>query len=237
MAQRATSLGPKPSLFIFFCFFCFVFVFFLCLFLICFKIGKPCFPPKKGNFCLFICVSLCFSLAVFGPPPFFPFLFLCLSLVILFLPSFQFFHLSFWFFLFLFVWFASWFKMLCCFSFSACCLLLFWIIMFDLFLLCILFSSSCCFWFLLLSYFVIFWILATYQKTSLKTLEIAKNPKMKNAQKRTFWQEQLAQVCSQIVSFFLFCVSLNFAFFAENTIKIGVSAKKKKKKHKKKQKT
>ena len=55
--------------------------------------------------------------------------------------------------------------------------------------------------------------------------------------KRTFWQEQLAQVCSQIVSFFLFCVSLNFAFFAENTINIGVSAKKKEKKHKKKQKT
>ena len=56
--------------------------------------------------------------------------------------------------------------------------------------------------------------------------------------KRTFWQEQLAQVCSQIVSFFLFCVSLNFAFFAENTIKTGVSAKQKKeKKNKKKQKT
>ena len=52
--------------------------------------------------------------------------------------------------------------------------------------------------------------------------------------KRTFSQEQLAQVCSQIVSFFLFCVSLNFAFFAENTIKIGVSAKKKRKKTPKK---
>ena len=45
--------------------------------------------------------------------------------------------------------------------------------------------------------------------------------------KRTFSQEQLAQLCSQIVSFFFFCVSLNFAFFSENTIKIGVSAKKK----------
>ena len=70
-------------------------------------------------------------------------------------------------------------------------------------------------------------------------MEIAKKPKMKMHKKRTFWQEQLAQVCSQIVSFFLFCVSLNFAFFAENTIKIGVSAKqkKKKKKHKNKKKT
>ena len=43
-------------------------------------------------------------------------------------------------------------------------------------------------------------------------------------------------MCSQIVSFFLFCVSLNFAFFAENTIKIGVSAKKKRKKTQKKNK-
>ena len=50
--------------------------------------------------------------------------------------------------------------------------------------------------------------------------------------KRTLEQEQLAQLCSQIVCFFFFCVSLNFVFFAENTIKIGVSAKKKKKKQK-----
>ena len=59
-------------------------------------------------------------------------------------------------------------------------------------------------------------------------MEIPKTTKMKNAEKkkRTFWQEQLAQVCSQIVSFFRFCVSLNFAFFAEDTIKIGVSTKK-----------
>ena len=54
-------------------------------------------------------------------------------------------------------------------------------------------------------------------------MEIPKTAKIKNAEKkRTFWQEQLAQVCSQIVSFFVFCVSFNFAFFAENTIKIGV---------------
>ena len=38
------------------------------------------------------------------------------------------------------------------------------------------------------------------------------------------------------MSFFLFCVSLNFAFFAENTIKIGVSAKTKKEKNTKKNK-
>ena len=51
--------------------------------------------------------------------------------------------------------------------------------------------------------------------------------------KRTLEQEQLAQLCAQIVCFFFFCVSLNFVFFAENTIKIGVSAKKKTKKNKK----
>ena len=126
--------------------------------------------------------------------------------------------------------------MLCCFSFSACCLLLFWIIMFDLFLLCVLFSSSCCFWFLLLSYFVIFWILATYQKTSLKKLEIAKKTKMKNAQKKDILTRAVSTGVLTNSVFFLFCVSLNFAFFAENTIKIGVSANKKKKKNTKKNK-
>ena len=39
--------------------------------------------------------------------------------------------------------------------------------------------------------------------------------------KRTFRQEQLAQVCLQIVSFLCF---FKFCIFAENTIKIGVSA-------------
>ena len=56
---------------------------------------------------------------------------------------------------------------------------------------------------------------------------------MKNAEKRTLTQEQLAQLCAQIVCFFFFCVSLFFAFFAENTIKIGVSAKKKNQKKQK----
>ena len=47
--------------------------------------------------------------------------------------------------------------------------------------------------------------------------------------KRTFWQEQLAQMCSQIVSFFPFLCFFQFCIFAENTIKIGVSKKKKNK--------
>ena len=41
---------------------------------------------------------------------------------------------------------------------------------------------------------------------------------------RTLEQEQLAQLCSQIVCFFFFGVSLNFVFFAENTVKLGGSA-------------
>ena len=55
---------------------------------------------------------------------------------------------------------------------------------------------------------------------------------MQKKKKRTFWQEQLAQACSQIVSFFLFGVSFNFAMFAENTIRIGVSAPNKNNKNK-----
>ena len=58
MAQRA-SLSPKPSLY--FCFFPF-----LSLPLI----QKPGFGPQKGHLCLFLSVSLCFSLAFFLPPPF-----------------------------------------------------------------------------------------------------------------------------------------------------------------------
>ena len=51
MAQRATSLGPKPSLFSF-CFFFFVFVFFLVFaFFVFLKIEKKhVFPLKKGIF-------------------------------------------------------------------------------------------------------------------------------------------------------------------------------------------
>ena len=51
-------------------------------------------------------------------------------------------------------------------------------------------------------------------------METPKIAKMKTAEKkRTFGQGQLAQLCSQIVSFSLFCVFFNFAFFAGNTIK------------------
>ena len=50
--------------------------------------------------------------------------------------------------------------------------------------------------------------------------------------KKTLWQEQLAQLCSQIM-FFFFCVYLFFASFAENTIKIGMTTPQKNKKNNK----
>ena len=174
-----------------------------------------------------------FSL-VWASPFFFPFsFFVSLLLLSFFLPS-CFFHLSFWFFLFLFVWFASWLKMLSCFSFSACCLLLFWIIMFDLFLLCILFSSSCCFLVFVAFIFCIFWILATYQKTSLKKLEIAKNPKMKNAQKKDILTRAVSTGVLTNSVFFSFLRFFKFCIFCWKHYKNrGFSPKKKKQKHKK----
>ena len=81
--RRATSLGPKPSLFIILlCIFLFVFVPFLSL--LC-NTKKLVFPLEKGIFCLFLSVSLCFSLPFFGLPLFQCFFlrfFLCLSLLL-----------------------------------------------------------------------------------------------------------------------------------------------------------
>ena len=76
MAQRATSLGPKPSLFIFVVF---VVLFFWFLFFWLFNTEKkPCFPPEQGIFCLFSVFLFLSPLALLGLPLFL-FLFLCLS--------------------------------------------------------------------------------------------------------------------------------------------------------------
>ena len=84
------ALNP-PNLFVF-SFFWFVFVPFLSL--LCNT--KPCFPPRKGHFCLFLSVSLCSSLAFCWPPPFSIFLSLSLSSSCpFFLPSCLYFLLSF----------------------------------------------------------------------------------------------------------------------------------------------
>ena len=89
MARRATSLGPKPSLFVFFvCFIFFVF-FFLLPFLSLFLIEKNLFfPLKRAFFGLFSVFPFLSPLTFFGLP-LFHFLFLCLSVLLLsfFLPS------------------------------------------------------------------------------------------------------------------------------------------------------
>ena len=88
MARKATSLGPKPSLFVLFIFLFFFLFSVVCSFLsLLLSEKKPCLSPRKGHFCLFWSVSLCFSLAFFGLP-LFQFLFPCLSRVLfLFLSS------------------------------------------------------------------------------------------------------------------------------------------------------
>ena len=50
---------------------------------------------------------------------------------------------------------------------------------------------------------------------------------MKNAQKKDILTRAVSTGVLTNSVFFLFCVTLNFALFAENTIKIGVSAQKK----------
>ena len=67
VARRATSLGPKPSLFIYFFFLGGLF----CPFVSLLVIQKTVFfPLERAFFCLFLSLSLCFSFAFFWPPPF-----------------------------------------------------------------------------------------------------------------------------------------------------------------------
>ena len=96
MAQRATSLGPKPSLFVLvvflFCFF-FGFCFFGCLIQ-----EKTLFFPRKGHFLFIFSVFLSFSLSHFGPPSFSVSLSLSLFFLLFFLSSFlSLFFAFFWF--------------------------------------------------------------------------------------------------------------------------------------------
>ena len=55
MAQRPPHLALNPPYFIFF-FSVFIFVFF-CFLVFAFARKKPCFPPKKGIFCVVFSVS------------------------------------------------------------------------------------------------------------------------------------------------------------------------------------
>ena len=95
-------------------------------------------------------------------------------------------------------------------------------------------SSFCsCFLFCLLCFFFVFFDFGKPIKNIFKKTEIEKTAKMKNAEKKDTWTRAVSTIVFTNSVFFLFCVSLNFAFFAENTIKIGVSAPKKTKKNKK----
>ena len=104
MAQRTTSLGPKPSKNICFC--CFFvlsfwggFVFWL------FNTKKTLFPPRKGHFLFIFSVSLSFSLSLFWAS-----LFFCFSFSVSLFSSFlSFFLLVFVFAFFWFVVFGSFF--------------------------------------------------------------------------------------------------------------------------------
>ena len=162
MAQRATSLGPKPSLFVisFFCFFSFP--------SLLFNTWKV-FPPEKGIFCLFLSLSLCFSLAFFGLP-LFQFLFLCLSLSLsislpLSLVLFHFFFLLVFLFLLSFGSFflsLSFLLFLLCFCFvkgttSKHSIAIFFINLFCLFLVsCLVFSFEYLFLMFVFFYFSVF---------------------------------------------------------------------------------
>ena len=100
VARRATSLGPKPSLFVFVVFVVLFFVFF----------GNLVFPQKR-HFLFIFSVSL--SPLAFFDLPLFLFLFLCLSLFFFF----SFFLLVFFAF-FWFLVFVSFFLSLFCFFFT-----------------------------------------------------------------------------------------------------------------------
>ena len=212
MAPRATSLGPKPSLFIWFVFFLFFvfvweglrvrwggpkghltwplnppsvfFVFFSLFSFLCFNRQTPVFPLKKGHFGLFIFVSLCFSLAFFGPPPFS--ISLSLSLSCYFLSSFlsvSHFCISFLLFLSVDLLFLSSCSFVFSF-FSACCLVLFWIIRFDLFLFCILFSIVVVFCFCCFGILLFFDFLKPIKKHLWKYWKLQKKQKWKMQKKK-----------------------------------------------------
>ena len=242
-AQRATSLGPKPSFyvssFLLFCF-CFCSPFFVLN-------RKSLFSPEKRQL-VFIC--LCFPLflfSLFWASPFLPFLFLCLSLslylslslslVLFFRPSFQFFSMfCFWFLLFLFVLFASWLKMLFSFFFFFFCLLSCFVLNHHVWYIFALHLVFLLLFFVFVALvFCNFFIFGNLSKTSLNILEIAKEKqKWKMQKKRTLGQEQLAQVCSQIVSFFFsFLCFFKFCIFCRKHYKNSGFSPKEEKQHKK----
>ena len=197
-------------------------MFFLWLSFLCFLsqrlIEKPCFPPKTAIFVHFLCFHL-FLFSPFWPPP--VSLSLSLSLSCPFLSSLlPVSHVDFWFLLFVIGLLVFCFKMFFCLLFF--CLLCCFILNHNHRLVFTLHRILCCCCFFVFVAFIFCYFLSFgYPSKNISQKHgNRKTAKMKHAEKkRTFWQEQLAQVCSQVASFFLFCVSFHFAFFADHTRK------------------
>ena len=101
--------------------------------------------------------------------------------------------------------------------------------MLDFLLLCIVFSCCCfiCFGILLFVFFF-FLIFGYPSKNVSQKIGHSENPKHETyRKKRIFRKEQFAQVCSQLVCFFFWCV-FKFGFFPENTIESWLQPKNKK---------
>ena len=212
MAQRATSLGPKPSLFIFI-----VFFFSSLPFLSLFFNRKTLFSPLKKAI-LFIC--LCFPLLLFSLCLGLPLFSLSLSLSLscsffsCFLPVF---HFCFWFLLYLSVLFfvsrcyfvfVFLLVVLLCFESScliSCCFA-------SCFLLLVVFGF-CCFHILL---FVDFNYLS--KNISEKFGNCKKNKNEKCTKKDILTRAVSTGVLTNSV-FFSFLCFFKFCIFAENTIK------------------
>ena len=80
--------------------------------------------------------------------------------------------------------------------------------------------------------FCYFLIFGNLSKTSLKNMEIRKTAKIKNAEKTDILTRADRTVVFTNSVFFSFLCFFQFCIFAENTLKIGVSAKKRQKKTK-----
>ena len=183
VAQRATSLGPKPFLFVYFCVFCVFLLSFLCI-----SWKNPGLPPKWAFLFTFLCLPL-LLFSLFGLP-LFQFLFLCLFLVVcFFLPSCfscQFLVVAFCFgfvcFLFQDVLLLLSFCLLSCFVLNHNIRFVFalHLVFFLLLFFCFCFLVVCCFW--------NFGYLAK-KKHLWKIWKVQKKWKMQK--KRTFWKEQL----------------------------------------------
>ena len=209
MARRATSLGPKPSLFVFF----FVFFPFFAL-----TTKKPGYSPRKGHFCLFLVFLFLSPLAFFGLPLFL-FLFLCLSLFFFsfFTPSCLCFLLSFG----SLFWSLSLFFFLLSFSFMKGTSIFSLFLVSCLFLFQVPFSYLC--YFLILSYVFCstsrFW----FQHKQLKKTQFLVNKGV--ATKRCFFINLCFAKCQKL-SFFLFFFAFfgNFWLMFKKHYKIGISA-------------